>query len=111
MKVWFDSSYLSSVNQLYIEQLYKLFLINPESIDNSWCIIFNKLFSIKNNSNESLIKIKNNKFNKYDYNVNNNKIINSLNIDINNFKIFKLINSFRCLGYENVNLDRSFKFN
>lgn len=105
MKVWFDSSYLSSVNQLYIEQLYKLFLINPESIDNSWCIIFNKLFSIKNNSNESLIKIKNNKFNKYDYNVNNNKIINSLNIDINNFKIFKLINSFRCLGYENVNLD------
>ncbi|MBP9642275.1 MAG: hypothetical protein KBE15_02220, partial [Budvicia sp.] len=43
IKTWLDSSYLAGANQSYIEQLYEDYLTDPDSIDNSWRAIFDKL--------------------------------------------------------------------
>lgn len=43
IKSYLDKSYLSYTNRLWIEKLYKEFLINPNFVDSKWREYFNQI--------------------------------------------------------------------
>ncbi|AAO27005.1 oxoglutarate dehydrogenase [Buchnera aphidicola str. Bp (Baizongia pistaciae)] len=85
----FNSSWMSSFNSSYIDNLYNKFLLDPTSIDNSWYIVFTELS--KENYINSTNKYLNNKFQ-------DSKDTIKLTIEL-------LINIFRTLGYKFAHLN------
>ncbi|WP_422667224.1 2-oxoglutarate dehydrogenase E1 component [Buchnera aphidicola] len=98
---WLKYSWLSSENQSYIEEIYKKFLINPESVDNIWKNIFLTISRDKNipekNNNENVILNDYIKDNYCSFPIYPNSHISE--------KINTLIYSFRTIGYQKASLD------
>lgn len=93
---WLNSSYLTQNNQLYIDQIYKIFLRDPNSVDESWRNIFKQLFKEKYFKNEPCENI----------DTQDMHIINQPKYDISFItKLSKLINSFRMYGHQYSILD------
>ncbi|ABJ90656.1 2-oxoglutarate dehydrogenase E1 component [Buchnera aphidicola] len=87
------NGWLYSNNQLYLENIYKKFLLNSKKIDKSWIYIFNKIFKKKNNNL--------NQINSVNIKINNDFIEKKKN---NNQKFLKqkfliFINSYRKYGH------------
>ncbi|WP_159714181.1 2-oxoglutarate dehydrogenase E1 component [Blochmannia endosymbiont of Camponotus nipponensis] len=108
LKNWLDSSYLSKNNQSYIEQIYKDFLKNPNSIDSSWTEMFKKLYFEKNHENKSSDNSKNNTHSQLKYTIVPNESYVNTGIHSSNItyiQISQLINSFRIYGHQYAALD------
>ncbi|URJ29127.1 2-oxoglutarate dehydrogenase E1 component [Blochmannia endosymbiont of Camponotus modoc] len=107
LKNWLNSSYLSKNNQSYIEQIYKDFLKNPNSIDSSWIEVFKQL-SVENNYNDQYSDdLKNNTCSKLQYNIASHDSHAQANTcsNITYIQILQLINSFRIYGHQCAALD------
>ncbi|AMA64897.1 2-oxoglutarate dehydrogenase E1 component [Candidatus Arsenophonus lipoptenae] len=107
MEEWLDSSFLSSANQSYIEQLYEEYLIDHNSVDLDWRNIFDKLsnaqiFNFEHSHSEirtifrSLAK-------------RSTPLQTSIKKAFFNYekqtKVIELINAFRFKGHQNANFD------
>lgn len=105
IKTWLDSSYLAGANQSYIEQLYEDYLMDPESIDESWRKIFDKLpkdvlspEQFHSTTRDYFRRLaKDSK--RYTSNVSDPEK------DAKQVKVLQLINAFRFRGHQNANLD------
>lgn len=91
---WLYSSYLSGINCIYIELLYKDFILNCNNVDVSWHTYFKQLLNIESNINNNIIS----------QHLTNN-VIKYNNIDVKKIKILQLVNAFRVYGHLNANLD------
>lgn len=92
-KNWLSSSWMSRINQNYIEEIYKQFLINPQSVSTSW---HNEFVNItKDVTNTDLSKNKN-----YNIDYSNNYTENIVFEKIN-----RMINAFRAQGYKESSID------
>ncbi|HMI76917.1 MAG TPA: thiamine pyrophosphate-dependent enzyme, partial [Buchnera sp. (in: enterobacteria)] len=99
---WKNSSWLSVLNQSYIENLYNFFLVDPSSVTNTWRIIFNTIS--KNKIKKIDMQYKTNIL--YDQNINNcNKTVNKDQLYIKHIKILKLIDEFRKNGHKIAKID------
>lgn len=92
LKDWLNSSYLTKINQTYINQMYEDFLKDPNSVGISWHDMFKEMH-IKNNS-MNLNKLST-----------TTHINNNTDVDIVSIKILQLINSFRIYGHQYAVLD------
>lgn len=90
---WLNSSWLSRDNQNYIQSLYEIFLVNPNSVEKKWRKIF---FKIQNNKYKQEYQSEK----KYHFN-----IINESNSLLKKEKILQLVNSFRKDGHKHAQLD------
>lgn len=95
MKPNLDSSWLSSINQSYIEKLYEDFLINPHSIDAQWHSIFQHFMNNQDQDNKSLVNNISCFFHQQHNLIEYSK----------QYKVLELINAFRYYGHLNANLD------
>ncbi|WWO97381.1 MAG: 2-oxoglutarate dehydrogenase E1 component [Candidatus Dasytiphilus stammeri] len=85
MKYWLDTSWMTGINQLWIDKLYNNFINDPNSVDKKWCLIFTEITS------KSLLH-------QASY-VNNN------HTNLKSLKVVQLIEAFRSFGHKNANLD------
>ncbi|WP_348666088.1 2-oxoglutarate dehydrogenase E1 component [Arsenophonus symbiont of Ornithomya chloropus] len=107
MNDWSNLSFLSADNQSYIEQLYEEYLVNPNSVNKDWQIVFNQLPSTDSNPECFHSKICEHfrllaKKNPIRYQT---IIQTEFPVDIKQLKVFELINTFRLKGYQNACLD------
>ncbi|WWP00847.1 MAG: 2-oxoglutarate dehydrogenase E1 component [Candidatus Dasytiphilus stammeri] len=84
MKNWLETSWLTGINQLWIEQLYKDFLNDPSSVDNHWSSIFRQNFAKE---------------------ILDDKMISKEHISSTQMKVLRLIDAFRFRGHQHANLD------
>lgn len=105
IKTWLDSSYLAGANQSYIEQLYEDYLTDPDSIDDSWRAIFDKL-PIENLSPDQFHSTTRDYFRRLakDSKRYTSSVSDPEN-DAKQVKVLQLINAFRFRGHQNANLD------
>ncbi|HXK00453.1 MAG TPA: 2-oxoglutarate dehydrogenase E1 component, partial [Buchnera sp. (in: enterobacteria)] len=90
---WLNSSCLSRDNQNYIQSLYDIFLINPNSVEKEWRNFFFKICNMEQKPEYSSEK-------KYNFNI----IDNNYTL-LKKEKILQLVNSFRKDGHKNAKLD------
>ncbi|URJ23481.1 2-oxoglutarate dehydrogenase E1 component [Blochmannia endosymbiont of Camponotus sp. C-003] len=107
LKNWLNSSYLSKNNQSYIEQIYKDFLKNPDSIDSSWIKVFKQLSIEKNYEDQSSDNLKNNTYSQLKHNIAplDTDVHIKICDNITYIRILQLINSFRIYGHQCATLD------
>ncbi|MCW0468873.1 hypothetical protein OH492_06160 [Vibrio chagasii] len=43
MKAWLESSHLAGANATYVEELYELYLRDPDSVSDEWRSVFEEL--------------------------------------------------------------------
>ncbi|WP_367680174.1 2-oxoglutarate dehydrogenase E1 component [Candidatus Fukatsuia anoeciicola] len=104
MKAWLNSSYLAGANQSYIEQLYEDFLINPTSVEASWCMIFNQLLMTKSKKPDQLHSQIRSHFYYLAQNITyHHYLINDSSTK--QIRVLQLINAFRFHGHQHANLD------
>ncbi|QCI24941.1 2-oxoglutarate dehydrogenase E1 component [Buchnera aphidicola (Rhopalosiphum padi)] len=96
LEKWFNSSWLSSSNQSYIQKIYENYLINPKSVDVTW---HNK-FSNLSKKEKDILREK-----KCFYKNNHFKEIKVDKQDILEKKINYIINTFRKKGYKKALID------
>lgn len=84
IKNWLESSWLTGINQLWIEQLYKDFLKDPSSVDTHWGSIFRQNFA---------------------KDVLDDEIIYKEQMSSIQMKVLRLIDAFRFRGHQHANLD------
>ncbi|MCR3755718.1 MAG: subunit of E1(0) component of 2-oxoglutarate dehydrogenase [Sodalis sp. Psp] len=107
MKVWLDSSYLTGSNQSYIEQLYKDFLIDSDSVDASWSVIFKQLSTTGINLDQLYSKTReySRLLSLSERTTCNTDLVNDPDINSKQVKVLQLIDAFRFYGYQQANLD------
>ncbi|WWO99762.1 MAG: 2-oxoglutarate dehydrogenase E1 component [Candidatus Dasytiphilus stammeri] len=92
LKYWLDTSWMTGINQLWLEELYNGFINNPHSIDEKWLFIFQEIisrsFSLHQQFKASDVKVK-----------------NDTTFYLKNIQVVQLIESFRSFGHKNANLD------
>lgn len=49
MKTWIESSHLAGANATYVEDLYELYLSDPELVDEEWRHVFSDLPVVREN--------------------------------------------------------------
>ncbi|WWO98738.1 MAG: 2-oxoglutarate dehydrogenase E1 component [Candidatus Dasytiphilus stammeri] len=96
LKYWLDTSWMTGINQLWIEELYNNFINDPNSIDEKWSFIFHKI----TNNNLKLQSLHQD-FSQASY------VKNSSNTTLNykEVKLVQLIEAFRYLGHQSAHLD------
>ncbi|QOI11113.1 2-oxoglutarate dehydrogenase E1 component [Blochmannia endosymbiont of Colobopsis nipponica] len=110
IKNWLSSSYLTGSNRSYIEQLYDLYLKNPDSVGEDWKLRFrhfatedikNKLGFVKSNLelDSGTVGNMSNDF------VGNLAVNADFKLNHEYIKLFKLVNDFRSYGHKFANLD------
>lgn len=105
MKTWLDSSYLAGSNQSYIEQLYEVFLTDPDSLDESWLAIFKQLPTAGVSSEQLHSKTREYFRCLAKDTIRHTSLVTDQNINNKQVKILQLINAFRCHGHQHANLD------
>lgn len=105
MQELLNSSFMAGSNQSYIEQLYEDFLIDPESVDDSWRKIFQQI-SINELNPEQLHSITRDYFRRlaketHRYSPN----VSDPEVNSKQLRVLQLINAFRFRGHQNANLD------
>lgn len=106
MKDWLDSSHLYGANIAYVEDLYEVYLEDPESIPEDWAEVFNALPRLKNVPQEiPLSPLKE----YFKHLAKDSSRFNSVAQDpltgAKQVKVLQLINAFRFRGHQHANLD------
>lgn len=106
MAAWMESSHLAGANATYVETLYEIYLLEPNSVEKQWRDIFDALPALKSHEEEqSHTKIR-------DYfrilaaktpHAHASTIDPSL--DVKQVKVLQLINAYRFRGHQQANLD------
>ena len=91
---WKNFSWLFIFNQSYIENLYNFFLIDPNSVTNTWRIIFNTISENKKNTQYKKDILCNHNIDDL------NNIIKKNKFYIKSIKILELIDAFRRSGHK-----------
>ncbi len=104
MKGWLDSSFFAGENAAYIEELYELYLEDPQRVDENWRQIFDQLPTLSSTSIEQshrpvieAIKASVNKTRA--------RIVAGSSSNPKQFKVLQLIEAFRLRGHQEAKLD------
>ncbi|MCJ2375698.1 2-oxoglutarate dehydrogenase E1 component [Vibrio sp. ZSDZ34] len=106
MKAWLESSHLAGANATYVEDLYELYLSDPEQVSEEWRRVFDEL----PRQPEDVVEQPHSRVRDYfrrlaqetkHYNVQ----VSDPDVDAKQVKVLQLINAYRFRGHQAANLD------
>ncbi|RQW64137.1 2-oxoglutarate dehydrogenase E1 component [Vibrio viridaestus] len=106
MKAWLESSHLAGANATYVEELYELYLSDPDLVSEEWKRVFEDLPV----SNANVVEQPHSRVRDYfrrlaqetkHYNVQ----VSDPDVDAKQVKVLQLINAYRFRGHEAAQLD------
>ncbi|MGR5268006.1 2-oxoglutarate dehydrogenase E1 component [Vibrio astriarenae] len=106
MKAWLESSHLAGANATYVEELYELYLSDPEQVSEEWKRVFEELPALKEEAAEQPHSRVRDYFRRLaqetkHYNVQ----VSDPDVDAKQVKVLQLINAYRFRGHEAAALD------
>ncbi len=106
MKAWLESSHLAGANATYVEDLYELFLSDPELVDSQWRSVFESLPAVKDHLPEQPhSKIRDYFRRLATETAHCSSPVNDPDVDAKQVKVLQLINAYRFRGHQQANLD------
>ncbi|MDP2571026.1 2-oxoglutarate dehydrogenase E1 component [Vibrio penaeicida] len=105
MKAWLESSHLAGANATYVEELYELYLSDPDLVSEEWKRVFEGLPTQSDAVDQPHSRVRDYfrrlaKETKH-YNVQ----VSDPDVDAKQVKVLQLINAYRFRGHEAANLD------
>ena len=106
MKAWLESSHLAGANATYVEDLYELYLSDPDLVGDEWKEVFDSLpaeASVAGEQPHSRVRDYFRRLAKETkhYNVQ----VSDPDVDAKQVKVLQLINAYRFRGHQAANLD------
>jgi 2-oxoglutarate dehydrogenase E1 component len=111
MKAWWDSSHMAGGNASYVEELYEIYLENPQNVPDTWKSIFDELPAVEGVSvetNHSSIREEFKKLAALGPAARmgaNHASASDAPTDERQVKVLQLINAYRFRGHQHANLD------
>jgi len=106
MKAWLESSHLAGANATYVEELYELYLSDPDLVSEEWKRVFEELPV----QSSEVVEQPHSRVREYfrrlaqetkHYNVQ----VSDPDVDAKQVKVLQLINAYRFRGHQAANLD------
>lgn len=106
MKAWLESSHLAGANAAYVEDLYELYLSDPELVDEQWRNVFDALPVV----NQTTVEQPHSRVRDYFRRLAKETTFLSTTVtdpdeDAKQVKVLQLINAYRFRGHQHANLD------
>ncbi|MCQ1056568.1 2-oxoglutarate dehydrogenase E1 component [Photobacterium sp. DNB23_23_1] len=106
MKAWLESSHLAGANATYVEELYELYLSDPELVDEKWRHVFSELPVV----NETVVEQPHSRVRDYfrrlaKETTHLSATVSDPDVDAKQVKVLQLINAYRFRGHQHANLD------
>ncbi|MCE0494554.1 2-oxoglutarate dehydrogenase E1 component [Vibrio salinus] len=106
MKAWLESSHLAGANATYVEELYELYLSDPDSVSEEWRRVFDELPA----SNSVVAEQPHSRVRDYFRRLaqetkHYNAQVSDPDVDAKQVKVLQLINAYRFRGHEAARLD------
>ncbi|WP_318409878.1 2-oxoglutarate dehydrogenase E1 component [Photobacterium leiognathi] len=106
MKAWLESSHLAGANATYVEDLYELYLSDPELVDEQWRDIFVELPVVNETAVEQPHSRVRDYFRRLAKETNFlSATVSDPDVDAKQVKVLQLINAYRFRGHQNARLD------
>ncbi|SKA59248.1 2-oxoglutarate dehydrogenase E1 component [Enterovibrio nigricans] len=106
MKAWLESSHLAGANATYVEDLYELYLSDPESVDSEWRVVFESLPVVNGNAPEQPHSRVREYFRRLaTETAHYSASVSDPDVDAKQVKVLQLINAYRFRGHQQANLD------
>ncbi|WP_407330861.1 2-oxoglutarate dehydrogenase E1 component [Enterovibrio sp. 27052020O] len=106
MKAWLESSHLAGANATYVEDLYELYLSDPESVDSEWQAVFNALPVVNGNAPEQPHSRVREYFRRLaTETAHYSASVSDPDVDAKQVKVLQLINAYRFRGHQQATLD------
>ncbi|WEM43127.1 2-oxoglutarate dehydrogenase E1 component [Photobacterium sp. DA100] len=106
MKAWLESSHLAGANATYVEELYELYLSDPDLVDEEWRHVFSDLPVV----NETVVEQPHSRVRDYFRRLAKettylSATVSDPDVDAKQVKVLQLINAYRFRGHQHANLD------
>ncbi|MDD1792938.1 2-oxoglutarate dehydrogenase E1 component [Enterovibrio makurazakiensis] len=106
MKAWLESSHLAGANATYVEDLYELYLSDPESVDSEWRAVFQQLPAVNGNAPEQPHSRVREYFRRLaTETAHYSASVSDPDVDAKQVKVLQLINAYRFRGHQQATLD------
>ena len=106
MKAWLESSHLAGANATYVEELYELYLSDPEQVSEEWKCVFEDLPKQSSESVEQPHSRIREYFRRLAKETKHfSAQVSDPEVDAKQVKVLQLINAYRFRGHEAANLD------
>lgn len=106
MKAWFESSHLAGANATYVEELYELYLSDPEIVSDEWREVFDTLPVENTGVSEQAHSPVRDYFRRLAKETKQvSAQVNDPDVDAKQVRVLQLINAYRFRGHQNANLD------
>ncbi|WP_028024984.1 2-oxoglutarate dehydrogenase E1 component [Enterovibrio calviensis] len=106
MKAWLESSHLAGANATYVEDLYELYLSDPESVDSEWRAVFQQLPAVNGNAPEQPHSRVREYFRRLATETAHfSASVSDPDVDAKQVKVLQLINAYRFRGHQQATLD------
>ncbi|UTM58263.1 2-oxoglutarate dehydrogenase E1 component [Photobacterium sp. CCB-ST2H9] len=106
MKAWLESSHLAGANATYVEDLYELYLSDPELVDEEWRHVFSELPVVNGVAVEQPHSRVRDYFRRLAKETTFlSASVSDPDVDAKQVKVLQLINAYRFRGHQHANLD------
>ncbi|WP_087016432.1 2-oxoglutarate dehydrogenase E1 component [Thaumasiovibrio subtropicus] len=106
MKAWLESSHLAGANATYVEDLYELYLSDPDSVNEEWRNVFDGLPVVKEDATEQPHSRVRDYFRRLAKETTYlSAPVTDPEVDAKQVKVLQLINAYRFRGHQHANLD------
>ena len=106
MKAWLESSHLAGANATYVEELYELYLSDPDSVSDEWRSVFEELPVQASETVEQPHSRVREYFRRLAQETKHYSVqVSDPDVDAKQVKVLQLINAYRFRGHQAANLD------
>ncbi len=106
MKAWLESSHLAGANATYVEDLYELYLSDPDLVSEEWIRVFDELPKNSDNVAEQPHSRVRDYFRRLAQETKHYSVqVSDPDVDAKQVKVLQLINAYRFRGHEAAELD------
>lgn len=106
MKAWLESSHLAGANAVYVEELYELYLSDPDLVSEEWKRVFESLPAQAPEAGEQSHTRVRDYFRRLAQETKHYSVqVSDPDVDAKQVKVLQLINAYRFRGHQAANLD------
>lgn len=106
MKAWLESSHLAGANATYVEELYELYLSDPDLVSDEWRSVFEELPVQASDAVEQPHSRVREYFRRLAQETKHYSVqVSDPDVDAKQVKVLQLINAYRFRGHQAANLD------
>lgn len=106
MKAWLESSHLAGANATYVEELYELYLSDPDLVSEEWKRVFDELpVQASEQGEQSHTRVRD-YFRRLAQETKHYSVqVSDPDVDAKQVRVLQLINAYRFRGHQAANLD------